>query len=68
MYPLTNKEKIVKIGNNCWIGNNVNIVGGVTIGNNVVVGAGSIVTKNIPDDSLAVGNPARVVRKIEKWE
>jgi acetyltransferase-like isoleucine patch superfamily enzyme len=67
VYPVTNKEKIVKIGNNCWIGNNVNILGGVIIGNNVVIGAGSIVTKNIPDNSLAVGNPAKVIRKIEKW-
>jgi maltose O-acetyltransferase len=64
---VTNKLKSILIGDNCWIANNVIILGGVTIGNNVVIGAGSIVTRNIPDNSLAVGNPAKVVRKIEGW-
>ena len=54
----------ITIGDNVWIGGNVCIVPGVTIGNNVVIGAGSVVTKDIPDDMIAVGNPCRVIRKI----
>ena len=54
----------VTIGNNVWIGGSVTILPGVTIGNNCTIGAGSVVTKNIPDNSVAVGNPARVIRKI----
>ena len=54
----------ITIGDNCWIGGNTCITPGVTIGNNVVIGAGSVVTKDIPDNSVAVGNPCRVVRKI----
>lgn len=53
----------VKIGNNAWIGGGAIIMPGVTIGDNVVIGAGSIVTKDIPSDSIAYGNPCRVVRK-----
>ena len=55
----------IKIGNNVWIGAGVIILPGVEIGDNVVIGAGSVVTKSIPSDSLALGNPCRVVRKIE---
>ena len=55
-YPVT-------IGEDCWIGGGAIICPGVTIGNRCVIGAGSVVTKDIPDDSVAVGNPARVVRK-----
>ena len=55
--------KPVHIGNDVWIGGNVTILPGVTIGNRCVIGAGSVVTKDIPDDSVAVGNPARVIRK-----
>lgn len=55
----------VRIGENTWIGAGAIIVPGVTIGKNVVIGAGSIVTKDIPDNVLAVGNPCRVIRKIE---
>lgn len=54
----------VTIGNDVWIGGNVTIVPGVTIGNRCVIGAGSVVTRNIPDDTLVVGNPARVIRKL----
>ena len=55
----------IKIGNDVWIGGNTTILPGVTIGNNVVVGAGAVVTKDIPDNSLALGVPARVVRELE---
>ncbi len=58
------KAKPVKIEDNVWIGGNVVILGGVTIGKNSVIGAGSIVTKSIPSNSLAFGNPCKVVRKI----
>ena len=54
----------ITIGDNVWLGGNVVVVPGVTIGNNVVVGAGSVVTKDLPDNVIAVGNPARVIREI----
>lgn len=54
----------VRIGDNCWIGANVTICPGVTIGENTVIGAGSVVTKNIPANVVAVGNPCRVLREI----
>ena len=54
----------VSIGDNCWLGGNTIVCPGVKIGNNVVIGAGSVVTKDIPPYSLAVGNPCRVIRKI----
>lgn len=54
----------VTIGDNVWIGGNTVINPGVTIGNNCVIGSGSVVTKDIPNNSIAVGNPARVIRKI----
>jgi acetyltransferase-like isoleucine patch superfamily enzyme len=54
----------ISIGDNCWIGGNVVIVPGANIGNNVVIGAGSVVTKDIPDNVIAVGNPCKVLRKI----
>lgn len=56
----------VTIENNCWIGANTTICPGVTIGKNSVVGAGSIVTKDIPENSVAVGNPCKVIRKINE--
>ena len=59
-------SKPVVIGNDCWIGGNSVICPGVTIGNGCVIGAGSVVTKNIPDNSLAVGNPAKVIRELNK--
>ena len=52
----------ITIGNNVWIGAQVCVLPGVTIGDNCVIGAGSVVTKDIPENSLAVGNPCRVVR------
>ncbi|KAK9413936.1 putative Maltose/galactoside acetyltransferase domain-containing protein [Seiridium unicorne] len=57
--------KPVSIGDDCWIGGNVTIMPGVTIGKGCTVGAGSVVTKNIPDFSVAIGSPARVVKKVE---
>lgn len=54
----------ITIGNNVWIGGNVVINPGVRIGDNVIIGAGSVVTKDIPDNMIAVGNPCRPVREI----
>ena len=56
--------KPVNIGNNVWIGGSVTILPGVTIGDNVTIGAGSVVVSDIPSNSIAVGNPCRVVRQI----
>lgn len=58
-------SKDIKIGNGCWIGEKVIIVPGVTIGNHSIIGAGSVVTKDIPDYCMAVGNPARVIKKYD---
>lgn len=54
----------VTIGDNVWLGGNTVVMPGVHIGNNVVIGGGSVVTKDIPDDVIAAGNPCRVIRKI----
>lgn len=54
----------VTIGHNVWIGAGVNILPGVTIGDNAVIGAGSVVTKDIPANVLAAGNPCRVIKEI----
>lgn len=56
--------KKIKIGDNVWIGANCVIAPGVTVGNNVVIGAGSIVTKDVPDNVIAVGAPCKVLREI----
>ena len=56
-YPIT-------IGEDTWLGGGVVVCPGVTIGKRCVIGAGSVVTKDIPDDCLAAGNPARVIRKM----
>ena len=56
----------VTIGNNCWIGANSVICPGVTIGDNTVIGAGSVVTKDIPANCVAAGNPCRVIREINE--
>lgn len=58
----------VTIEDGCWIGGGVIIVPGVTIGKGSVIGAGSVVTKNIPPNSLAVGNPCRVIRELNVEE
>lgn len=69
VYPTTRNSafeygKEVTIGDNVWLGGNTVVCPGVNIGNNVVIGAGSVVTKDIPDWSIAAGNPCRVIRKI----
>lgn len=56
--------KPVKIGNDCWLGANVVVCPGVTIGDNCVIGAGSVVVKDIPDNSFAAGNPCKVIREL----
>lgn len=56
--------KPITIGDNCWLGGNVTICGGVNIGEGCVIGAGSVVTRDIPANSLAAGNPCRVIREV----
>lgn len=56
--------KPIRIGKNVWLGGDVKVLAGVTIGDNAIIGAGSIVTKDIPPDVIAVGNPCRVIRAI----
>lgn len=58
----------VRIGRNCWIGAGAVIVPGITIGDNVVIGAGSVVTKDIPSNVVAVGNPCKVLREINEHD
>lgn len=59
--------KPIIIGNNCYIGNNVIILPGVSIGNNSIIGAGAIVSRDIPEDSVAVGIPARVIKTTAEY-
>ncbi len=58
----------VHIGKNCWLGAGVIVLPGITIGDNVIVGAGSIVTKDLPSNVLAVGNPCKVLREINEHD
>ena len=58
-YPIT-------IGDNVWIGGNVVLNPGITIGNNSIIGSGSVVTKDIPENVVAVGNPCRIVKMLDK--
>ncbi len=60
--------KPVKIGNDCWFGANVVVCPGVTVGDRCVIGAGSVVTRDIPDDSFAAGVPCRVIRTITEQD
>lgn len=59
--------KPIKVGSNVYFGNNAVILPGVTIGSNVIIGAGAVVTKDIPDNSVAVGVPARVVKTADEY-
>ncbi|KKK25680.1 hypothetical protein AOCH_007570 [Aspergillus ochraceoroseus] len=61
--PESGKE--IHIGEDCWLAGNVIVLPGVTIGDGAVIGAGSVVTKDVPAYHLAVGNPAKIVRKID---
>lgn len=54
----------IHIGKNVWIGSNSTVLSGVTIGDNAIIGAGSVVTKDIPENMIAVGSPAKVIRSI----
>lgn len=62
--PYLTNSLPVTIGDNVWIGGNTVICPGVIVGENVTIGAGSVVTKNIPDNTLAFGNPCRVIREL----
>lgn len=62
------KNGIPTLGDNVSLGANVVIIGGVKIGNNVTIGAGSVVVKDIPDNSVAVGNPAKVIKTLPPIE
>ena len=57
--------KEIRIKKNAWIGARVSILPGVTIGENAIVGTGSVVTKDVPDNCVAVGVPAKVVKRLE---
>lgn len=56
----------IKIGNNVWIGDKASIMGGVTIGDNVIIGAGSIITHDIPSNSLVAGVPAKILKQLKE--
>ena len=58
----------MRIGRNCWIGAGALIMPGVSIGDNTVVGAGSVATRDLPANALAVGNPCRVLRSLDGEE
>lgn len=58
----------VRIGKNCWLGAGVILLPGVTVGDNTVIGAGSVVTKNLPSNVVAVGNPCRVLREVNEHD
>lgn len=56
----------IRIGEDCWLGGNVTVCPGVTIGDRTVIGAGSVVSKDIPSDCVAAGNPCKVIRRNER--
>lgn len=65
------QSKPISIGNDVWLGGNVTVLGGFTIGENSIIGAGSVVTKDIPSNVIAAGNPCKVIRQItdkDKWD
>ena len=58
----------IHIGRNCWLGSGVLVLPGITIGDNVIIGAGSVVTKDIPSNVVAVGNPCKVLREVSEHD
>lgn len=60
---LKDRNKVAVIGDNCFLGAGAKIIGSITIGNNVMIGAQSVVTKDVPDNSIAMGVPAKIVRE-----
>jgi len=66
-YDIWDKADPIVIGNNVWIGMNSVVLPGVKIGSNVVIGANSVVAKNIPDNSIAMGNPCHVIKEKPKY-
>lgn len=66
-YPGINKMGRIHVGDNVFIGSYSQIVPGINIGSNVVIGAGSIVTKDVPDDVVVAGNPARIIKTIDAY-
>jgi acetyltransferase-like isoleucine patch superfamily enzyme len=66
-YPDLELTKRITVGNNVYIGINCTVLPGVNIGNNVIVGAGSVITRNIPDNCVAAGVPARVIKPLDDY-
>lgn len=64
--PRSGEPQPIKIGNRVWLGANVVVMKGVTIGDNSIIGMNSVVTKDIPENSVAVGSPARVIRQLDE--
>ncbi len=58
----------IHIGKNCWLGSGVLVLPGITIGDNVIIGAGSVATKDIPSNVVAVGNPCKVLREVSEHD
>ena len=58
----------IHIGKNCWLGTGVLVMPGITIGDNVIIGAGSVVTKDIPSNVIAVGNPCHILREVNEHD
>lgn len=67
LVPDLEVTKPIVVGSNVYFGNNVIVLPGVTIGSNVVIGAGAVVAKDIPDNSVAVGVPAKVIKSIDEY-
>jgi|WetSurMetagenome_2_1015567.scaffolds.fasta_scaffold17338_2 acetyltransferase-like isoleucine patch superfamily enzyme len=67
-YPGINIFKPIHVGNNVFIGSNTTILPGITIGDNVVIGATSVITKNVPDNVVVAGVPAKIIRSLNDYE